>query len=245
MEGLCRRLSLSLGVRWDYEQFPDPQLPNSLLPQTSTLNENKKAKSLRALALLMTRGAIARRSCAAYFGMFYARAINSTLYQALIGTGAAGSQTNPNLYPRGGVLRLPEGRGFHRIKAACLGSAGGNATAYFLDPNFKVPQILQADLTVQQQISNNDAFSISWLGSCGSRLPDFVDTNLPTPIGRHYGRDPTQGGPLPDGIPSRPMLLCKRPNPNFSSITNIFSGVNSNYQALVAQYTHRFSHNVS
>jgi len=32
------RLSLALGVRYEYERLPDPKLANSLLPQTSKLN---------------------------------------------------------------------------------------------------------------------------------------------------------------------------------------------------------------
>ena len=36
-----------------------------------------------------------------------------------------------------------------------------------------------------------------------------------------------------------------RPNPNFSSITDIFSGITSNYEALVAEFKHRMSNHVS
>jgi hypothetical protein len=53
-------------------------------------------------------------------------------------------------------------------------------------------------------------------------------------------------GPLADGSTfTTNAFLGKRPNPNFSSITDIFSGVTSNYEALVAQFTHRLSHHVS
>ena len=175
------------------------------------------------------------------YGMFFARAINSTLYQAIVGTGAPGSQINPTLLPGAGCApTFPQ-----IVAAACLG--GSNTTAYFLDRNFKVPQIHQADLTIQQQITSNDAFSISWLGTFGRRLPDFVDTNLPAPVSVNFTiDDPSQQGPLANGTTfAANAFLGKRPNSSFSSITNIFSGVNSNYQALVAQYTHRLARYVS
>ena len=35
------RLSLTLGVRWEYEKFPAQQLPNPLLPQTASLPDKK------------------------------------------------------------------------------------------------------------------------------------------------------------------------------------------------------------
>ena len=185
------------------------------------------------------------------YGMFFARAINSTLYQALIGTGAAGSQTNPqfnagqNCAPVFPQVVAPAQQG------ACLGSASGNATVDYLDPNFKVPQIHQADLTVETQVTNHDVFSVSWLGSWGRRLPDFVDTNLPAPTPVTFTiEDPQQQGPIPNGTAFQANAFFAtanknlRPNPNFSSITDIFSGVTSNYEALVAQFKHQLSHSI-
>jgi len=247
-----RRLSLTLGIRWDYEQLPNPQLPNSLLPQTSILSTSAANISPRVgfaydafgNGMTILRGG---------YGIFYARAINSTIYQALVGTGAAGSQTNPNINP-GTPTCAPT---FPQIVPSslygtCLGAAGGNATAYYLDPNFKLPQIHQADLTVEQQISKNDVFSLSWLGSWGRRLPDFVDTNLPAPTAVSFTvNDPNGQGPLSNGYTFTTNAFFattnpnKRPNPNFSSITDIFSGITSNYEALVAQFKHNFSHYLS
>jgi len=238
-----RRLSLTLGLRWDYEQFPDPQLPNSLLPQTSKLNDSKANFSPR-VGFAYDASGDGKTVVRGGFGLFYARAINSTLYQALIGTGASGSQTNPSLNPH--TTCAPT---FPQVvapanDAACLGSASGNATAYFLDPNFKLPQIEMGDLTVEQQISKNDVFSLSWLGSWGRRLPDFLDTNLPTPTAVSFTvTSPNTTGPLPNGYTfTTNAFLGKRPNSNFSSITDIFSGVTSNYEALVAQFKHRVSY---
>jgi len=243
----ARRLSLTLGVRWDYEHYPNPQFPNSLLPQTAHYNDPADNVAPRvgfAYDVFGTGKTVLRGG----YGIFYARAINSTLYQALVGSGAAaGSQTNPELFPGGSCTPT-----FPQIvpiaqQAACLGASGSNATAYFLDRNFKVPQIQQGDLTVQQQFTNNDVFSLSWLGSWGRRLPDFVDTNLPAPTVVSFTvNDPSNSGPLPNGYTfNTNAFLGTRPNPNFSTITDIFSGVTSNYEALVAQFQHRLSHSVA
>lgn len=245
------RLSATLGVRWEYERFPSPQLPNPLLPQTSSLEDKKDnigprvgfAYDFSGRGTTILRGG---------YGMFFARAINSTLYQALIGTGAAGSQTNPNINPN--TACAPQ---FPQVVAAqdygtCLAGASGNTTAYYLDPNFKVPEIQQADLTLEQQFGPNDVFSLSWLGSWGRRLPTFRDTNMPAPTVVSFTvNDPSGSGPLPNGTTFNTNVFLAttnpnhRPNANFSSITDIFSGVTSNYEALVAQYKHRLSHSVS
>jgi len=82
----------------------------------------------------------------------------------------------------------------------CLGASSGNATAYYLDPNFKLPQIHQADLTVEQQLGKSNVLTVSWLGSWGRRLADFRDTNLPTPIAVDFTVVDTSGvGPLANG----------------------------------------------
>ena len=245
------RLSLTLGLRWEYESFPSPQLPNALLSRTASLPDNKNNFGPRvgfAYDLFGHGTSILRGG----YGMFFARAINSTLYQALIGTGAAGSQTNPNINPNTACAPI-----FPQVVPAsnystCLGGASGNTTAYFLDPNFKLPQIHQADLTVEQQFGKNDVVSLSWLGSWGRRLPDFVDTNLPAPTPVSFTvNDPSQAGPIANGKAFTTNAFFAtananhRPNANFSSITDIFSGVSSNYEAAVAAYKHRLSHHVS
>jgi hypothetical protein len=245
------RLSVTLGVRWEYEKLPSQQLANSLLPQTASLPDYAANVGPRVGFAYDVYGG-GKTILRGGYGEFFARAINSTIYQALIGTGAAGSQNNPNINPGTSCSPLFPQVVLPANFGTCLGTASGNATAYYLDPNFKVPEIHQADLTLEQQLGSHDVFSVSWLGSWGRRLPDFVDTNLPTPTPVSFTvNDPTGLGPLADQTTINANVYFAttnpnhRPNPNFSSITDIFSGVTSNYEALVGSFKHQMSYHLT
>lgn len=245
------RLSLTMGIRWEYEQFPKQLLPNPAVPQTLVMPTYKGDIGPRVGFAYDVFGK-GRTILRGGYGEFFARAINSTIYQALIGSGNSQGQTNPRINP--GTSCAPQ---FPQVVppsafSTCLGGSSGNTTAVYFDPNFKVPEIQQADLTVEQQLSNSDVFSVSWLGSWGRRLPDFVDTNLPAPTPVTFAvDDSTDAGPLANGATVKANAFFyttnpnHRPNPNFSSMTDIFSGVTSNYEAIVAEYKHRMSHFVS
>ncbi len=115
----------------------------------------------------------------------------------------------------------------------------------YFDHNFQAPEIQQIDLIFERQLGWNTTLSLSYLGSLGRHLPDFVDTNLtttPTTI-KYTVIDPKHAGPIQTATLTG-LLFNSRPNTSFGSMTDIFSGVNSSYNAFAAQLNHNMSHNV-
>jgi hypothetical protein len=106
-------------------------------------------------------------------------------------------------------------------------------------------------MTLERDLGWNTVFSVSYLGSLGRELPNFADTNIctganvPAPGCAAPGTITYNviGGPIKASTISEP-LFTTRANPAFGSLTDIFSGTNSSYHALVAQVNHRMSHNI-
>jgi hypothetical protein len=249
------RLSLTMGLRFEYEQTPNAQLPNSNIPQTKSFpsDKNNIAPRVGFAWDVFGKGKTILRGG---YGIFNARLINSTIYNAIAQTGNSAAQfQTPGLLPG-----QPGAPVFPQIIPSALSSAIVPNVIHF-DPHFQLPQIHQADLAIDQDLGWNTVLSVSWLGSFGRELPDFVDTNLPAPMSiaytvvnsdakgalqngaqytsRFYGYAATSKGAAAPGV-----LNFGRPDLRYGAITDIFSGINSNYNALVAQITHQMSHHV-
>lgn len=265
------RLSLTLGLRWEYEQTPNAQLPNTNnasaaynIPQTGVLPKDKTNVGPR-VGFAWEPFGDGKTVVRGGYGLFFARVINATLYNAIAQTGVL--TTDPTGTPLAQLQfsynASTAGAPVFPQVVTTAGTAGSPPNVVYFDPNFKMPEIDQADLTVEHNFGRHNVVGVTWLGAWGHRLPDFVDQNLPTPVSVTYTiNDPTGTGPLPNGakLPvnfyekaattkvalSNGVIATSsgRPNPYYGAETDIFSGVNSNYEALVVTYSHPVSNHI-
>ncbi|MDT5268473.1 MAG: hypothetical protein QOH49_659 [Acidobacteriota bacterium] len=226
------RLTLNLGMRYEYQQNPGPINVNSALPQTANTVSDKNNFGPR-IGFAYDLTGDGKTSMRGGWGLYYGRVINSTVYNALINTGVgvdvaqrqvsiaatnAAAPAYPNLLTSG-TLVAP--------------------AVQFFDPNFQLPQIHQADLIFERQIARNMVVSASYLFSFGNSLPNFVDTNLNAPAGNVTFQ--VVGGPFNGQNYTTPIFIGARPNTNFAQITAIRSNVWSKYHALVLQANRRLT----
>jgi outer membrane receptor protein involved in Fe transport len=229
-----QRLTLNLGVRYEYQKNPGAISShiNPLLPQTANSVSDKNNFGPR-LGFALDLTGDGRTSLRGGYGLYYGRVINSTVYNALVNTGVgvdvaqrqvtitatnAAAPAYPNLLTSG-TLVAP--------------------AVQFFDSSFQLPQIHQADLVFERQIARNTAVSVSYLFSFGDSLPNFVDTNLPAPSGTVAFN--VVGGPFDGQVFRSPIFTGARPNTNFGAVTAIRSDVFSKYHALVLQANRRLT----
>jgi len=224
--------TVNLGVRYEYEQLPNPQIANPLLAPTGSFPSDRNnigprvgfAHDLSGRGNTVIRGG---------YGMFYGRIINSTISNAITNTGTTAGQLSLTVQPTtAGAPTYPN----------IL--AGGSTTPVRPDvvvfrDGYENPLVHEFDLILEQKIATNTMVSASYVGSRGRHLPLFIDTNLPTPSSTvTYS---VSGGPL-DGQPQTvPLFTGTRPNPNFGRITTISDLVDTTYNGFVFQINRRMT----
>ena len=248
------RFTLNVGLRYEHEMLPSPILPNPAVPQTQSFpSDNTNFGPRIGFAWDVTGNG--KTSVRGGYGIYYGRVINSTIYNALTSTGVTGSQFSFTFFPGPGATPL-----FPQILTT-QPTPGPGLGIVFFDKNFHLPQVHETDLTVEREIAHNTMVSVSYLGSFGRHLPDFVDINTgATSTNITYTVAP--GGPLPAGKYTTQFFSTivtsvkdvttgkttststTRPNASFGAMTDIFSAVNSNYNALVVQLTRRMTNHL-
>lgn len=226
------RLTLNLGLRYEYQRNPDPININPSLPQTGNKVDDRNNFGPR-IGFAFDATGDGKTALRGGWGLYYGRVINSTVYNALINTGVGIDRAQRQV-----TLQATNAAAPLYPNLLSSGTLVASAVQYF-DDDFQLPQIHQADFVFEREIARNTVVSASYLYSFGNSLPTFVDTNLPQPSA--FVNFNVVGGPFGGQVYRTPIFTGPRPNTSFAQITEIRSNVFSKYHALVLQANRRLT----
>lgn len=249
------RLTVNLGLRYEYQQLPGAILPNAstaIIPNvdrtineaTSTLPSDKNNFGPR-FGFAYDIFGDGRTSIRGGAGIYYGRILGGHVWNNLLKTGNPAGQgtftVQPTVitgcFPAVPTATTPCAPIFPNTLPTTLSPA--NATIFFFQKGFEAPQISQYDLILERQITKNTVASISYVGSKGSKLPTFVDQNL-----RLTGATRTftvYGGDLNGLTYTLPLLARANTTTLNQSLLEEQSSVKSEYNALILQANRRFT----
>ncbi|MBA2620186.1 MAG: TonB-dependent receptor [Acidobacteria bacterium] len=247
------RLTVNLGLRYEYIKLPKAFLPNSstaIIPNdlrtvaeaTATLPDDKGNFGPR-IGFAYDLTGDGKTSLRGGYGIYYGRIQNSTIYNALVNTGNPGGQAQLSI-----AATDPLAPVFPNVLPTNNLTFRAGAIQFF-DRNFQAPLINQYDIIFERQIAKNTVVSISYIGSLGRSLPTFIDQNLQScalvvstssvcPNGE-FSTFTIVGGDN-NGQTFR-LQQFTRANTAFQQLTRIESSVKSEYNALVLQANRRFT----
>ena len=257
---VARRLSVNLGLRYETELMPNgvSSLQNPVTVGTQNIalgampnNPNNWGPRLGFAWDMFGDGKTVLRGG---YGMYFGRVINATIFSALTETGnlasAAGEPTYTLNYKSPAGCGAPQ---FPNVLATAPGAGCGSSLSLdYFDPNFKMPQIHEVDLSVQHEIGWHMVLSASYLGSFGRHMQSFTDSNLANP-GTPYCSAVSsgvatgaQGGAMTDGVCASGTQLVTPPSTVAYTLSNQISGNNvsglplsSNFAVTTPFYTSR------
>jgi len=225
--------TVNLGLRYETELMPSPQIPNPALPLSNNFpNDFKDFGPRLGFAWDLTHNG--KTIVRAGYGIFYGRIINSTIANAITNTGVLSSAQLGFFY----LPSTPGAPTYPNVLTTAPPPASFTPQVVQFAPHTSNPMVHEFDIDLQREIATNTVVSVSYLGSLGGNLPRFVDINLNPPSSTVTYT--INGGSQNGQTLTVPLFKGPRPNLGFNSITDISNSVTSKYNALVVALNRRF-----
>jgi hypothetical protein len=235
------RLTVNIGVRYEYSQMPQPTVCNQIYTQTCHIHSPVNDPMPRiGLAYRLDDKTVLR----AGFGTYYAR-VPAAMLQDLFTTGTGVVVSTISLSSTQ-AAQLKAGPVFPNILPGVpSGISTGSVGLQFVSPNWKTPYSENGLFAVDRQLTHDTVLTASFIWNHGVQLYSARDLNLPSTFTNStYTIDNASGQSI--GTYTTPVLLSAptsngRPDPRFGSIIEDDNGVTSVYTGATLQLTRRLA----
>lgn len=221
-------LTFNLGLRYEYQQIPQPKRSNPLLALTGRLHQDKNNFGPRiGVAWQMAPRTIFRLG----YGLSYGRTEHSTISNFFVNNGV--TQLVFQQFPA--TANSPA---FPNVLVSTPAGTGG-ITVNLAGPDFVNPAVHQASMEIESQLGSDFNVSARYMMARGTHLPYTRDANIgPATQTRTYNLLDTAGAVQRTiTVP----FYNARINPAFGPLLTYETGVNSSYHGLVLQADRRFN----
>ena len=226
------KLTLNLGLRYEYSALPQPSQVNPDYPQTGKINEPGKNFAPRfGLSYAFNDKTVIRGG----FGMFYARFQGALLQTLFLSNGLY--QPQVNVQPT--VAGSPA---FPQVPTSLSGLPGGSVSLTLASPNFRNPYTLQGDIAIERELTRDLGLTLSYVYSRGVQLFTNRDLNTgPEGPAVTYRINDASGNQV--GTFTTPTYTtATRVDRRYQRIIQVENGGQSWYNGLIVQLNKRFSH---
>lgn len=244
---LRKGLSLSAGLRYEYELLPLPQHPNAALDRvfgataaTGVFPEDRNNLGPR-LGLAWQPFAANATTIRAAYGLYFGRLPGATIRSALAETALPSTTSRIRILPNVETA-CPQvaNQGFGYPCAFLTAPPAGvvsTTSAVVFDRHFRLPVSQQATLSLEHEFHGGLTLEGSYRMNLTEQLPNSTDINIAPATGdRSFVLVGGPGGAGPrDGSTFSLPLYSRRINTAFGPVTDILSNVNASYHALVIE----------
>jgi Carboxypeptidase regulatory-like domain/TonB dependent receptor len=244
-------LTISAGLRYEYELSPLPQTPNAVLDAafgqtgaTSVFPEDRNNFGPRAGVSWEPFGS-GRGTVRVGYGLFYGRLPGATVRSALVNTALPSSTTSVQILPTT-VTDCPQvanqGFGYACSYVTTPPAAVAKTTsATVFDRRFRLPMVQQGSFAIEREVGAGTVASATYLLNLDRQLPNSVDINIaPSTVTKEFQ---LQGGTgavgVQDGETFVVPFYSQRVNTSFGPVTDIVSNADATYNALVLEARRR------
>ncbi|MDE1176745.1 MAG: TonB-dependent receptor [Edaphobacter sp.] len=244
-------LSISAGLRYEYELLPLPQQPDAALDAafsdraaTSIFPEDRNNFGPRlgvAWSPFGRRGGVIRLG----YGVYYGRVTGATVRSALVNTALPASSLHIRITPQA-VTACPQmpTQGFGYVcsyLATPPAAVASTTSATVFSRRFRTPMVQQGSLALEHSLGGGIVASASYLINLDRQLQGSVDLNIAPATQTMTYR--LVGGTGRTGVRNGEQFVLpvytSRLVSNFGPVTAITSGVGASYHALVLEATRR------